>query len=81
MSSEQTTDDAASPDDIAIDRFACAMSNKMQRSRGKGRSGWQACPENVLWTMLRDHVEKRDPVDVACLAMMIHQNRAAKRSG
>ena len=54
-------------------RWASA-SAKMAASRAKGRGGWQTCPVDVLWRMLREHVEKGDPVDVANLAMMIHHN-------
>ena len=58
-------------DDRAVDAFAVAMKAKMAVSRAKGRSGWQTCPASVLWQILREHVEKGDPVDVANLAMMI----------
>ena len=61
-------------DDLAVNRFACAMMQKMALSRAKGRGGWQTCPVDVLWDMLREHVAKGDPVDVANLAMMIHEN-------
>ena len=68
-------DQATCPDDVAVNSFAHAMSDKMRRSRAKGRHGWQDCPEDVLWRLLREHVEKGDPVDVANFAMMIHSNR------
>lgn len=61
-------------DDDAIDTFANAMRDKMALSRAKDRDGWRACPVDVLWQMLREHVEKGDPVDVANFAMMIHLN-------
>ncbi len=64
-------------DDVAVNSFAQAMADKMSRSRAKGREGWQTCSVDVLWTMLREHVEKGDPVDVACLAMMIHHNQGS----
>lgn len=61
-------------DDAAVNAFAHAMADKMARSRAKGRGGWQSCPTPALWQMLREHVEKGDPVDVANLAMMIWHN-------
>lgn len=62
------------PDDQAVDGFAASMKRKMAASRAKGRGGWQTCPVPVLWEMLREHVEKGDPRDVACIAMMIWAN-------
>jgi hypothetical protein len=58
-----------------VDAFAAAMKAKMARSRAKGRGGWQTCSVPDLWQMLREHVEKGDPVDVANLAMMIWRNQ------
>jgi len=58
-------------DDAAIDAFAAAMKGKMAASRAKGRSGWEGCPVAELSAMLRDHVAKGDPLDVANFAMMI----------
>ncbi|AEA65723.1 hypothetical protein KDW40_19180 [Burkholderia cenocepacia] len=62
-------------DDIAVDQFAAAMREKMKRSREKGRGGWAdktLCSEKSLSQMLREHVEKGDPVDVANFCMMLH---------
>ena len=72
----QTTDSdmTAAADDLAVMDFTHAMMRKLARSRAKGRGGWQDCSNSDLWMMLREHVEKGDPVDVANLAMMIHQN-------
>jgi hypothetical protein len=65
-------------DDQAVSIFATAMRDKMAKSQAKGRGGWQSCTVDDLWKMLRSHVEKGDPVDVANLAMMIwHNERAA----
>jgi hypothetical protein len=58
-------------DYIAVDMFALAMKEKLDASRAKGRSGWEECSPDDLWKMLREHVEKGDPRDVANLAMMI----------
>ncbi|MDY0071847.1 MAG: hypothetical protein RBR77_04275 [Thauera sp.] len=63
------------PDDAAVDAFAAAMKAKLKRVREeKGRGGWQDMSATELSAMLREHVEKGDPVDVANLAMMLHQN-------
>ncbi|MDD0817177.1 hypothetical protein PSQ39_21260 [Curvibacter sp. HBC28] len=58
------------PDDIAIDGFAADLKVKMAGSRAKGRSGWETCPPELLSKMLREHVEKGDPRDVAIISMM-----------
>lgn len=64
------------PDNIAVDRFSWAMKSKLEKKRGEGRGGWQnkdECSAEYLSKLLREHVEKGDPVDVANLAMMLHQ--------
>ena len=64
------------PDDKAVDRFAAAMKKKLAYARDvKGRGGWETdkCSEQFLSTLLHEHVIKGDPVDVANLAMMLHQ--------
>jgi hypothetical protein len=62
------------PDDLAIDRFAAMMKEKMAKSRANGRSGWDD-PQQVtigeLSCDLRIHTGKGDPVDVGLFAMMI----------
>lgn len=63
-------------DDVAVDQFAIAMREKMKRSREKGRGGWHdktLCTAESLSQMLREHVDKGDPVDVANFCMMLHQ--------
>ena len=63
------------PDDVAVDAFAVTMKAKLKRAREeKGRGGWQDMSAAELSAMLREHVEKGDPVDVANFAMMLHQN-------
>jgi hypothetical protein len=64
------------PDDAAVDRFARAMKEKMAASRAKGRGGWQVASDYVLSRMLREHVEKGDPRDVANFCMMLWNNEA-----
>lgn len=62
------------PDDASVDRFATAMKAKLAKKRDEGRGGWQGASAEYLSQQLRDHVDKGDPVDVANLAMMLHQN-------
>lgn len=66
--------DAPHPDSTAVDNFAHAMKIKLARKRDEGRGGWETASAEFLSKLLREHVEKGDPVDVANLAMMIHQN-------
>ncbi|QRG06147.1 hypothetical protein EZH22_24690 [Xanthobacter dioxanivorans] len=64
------------PDDLAVDRFAAEMKAKLAQKRAEGRGGWEDkedCPAHHLSNLLRDHVEKGDPLDVANFAMMLHQ--------
>ena len=67
---EQHPDD----DDAAVDRFAAAMKAKLKKKRLAGRAGWQFMTSEQLSALLHEHVRKGDPVDVANLAMMLHQN-------
>lgn len=65
---------AAHPDDVAVDAFAAAMKAKMADARAKGRGGWEdpaQCSAHDLSRLLRDHVEKGDPRDVANFCMML----------
>lgn len=65
------------PDDAAVDRFAAAMKSKLAASREKGRHGWQTASAAHLSSLLYHHMYKADPLDVANLAMMLHQNGQA----
>lgn len=63
-------------DDFHVGLFAQAMREKLAKKREEGRGGWDdptVCSNSFLSQLLRDHVDKGDPVDVANLAMMIHQ--------
>lgn len=63
-------------DDLAVDRFAAAMKEKLGQKRDEGRFGWDdpaLCTNEYLSELLRKHVEKGDPVDVGNFAMMLHQ--------
>lgn len=63
--------DEAVSDSYCVNRFAHVMKEKLADARRKGRSGWQQCDPSVLRQMLRDHVEKGDPRDVANIAMFL----------
>ena len=57
----------AHSDDIAVDKFASAMKEKLAAARSKGRGGWDDREdlEQHLSNLLRAHVDKGDPRDVA----------------
>lgn len=59
------------PDNAAVDRFTSAMKEKLAQAREKGRSGWETCPPEYLSRLLREHIEKGDPRDVANFSMML----------
>jgi hypothetical protein len=62
------------PDDDAIDQFALGMKMKMAVKRAEGFNGWhdkQQLSAEDLSRMLREHVSKGDPLDVAIFAMML----------
>lgn len=66
-------------DDVAVDNLAIAMKEKLANKRAEGRGGWEdpgQCTDKHLSDLLRDHVEKGDPVDVANFCMMLF-NRSA----
>ena len=68
------------PDDAAVDRFAVAMKAKLAKKRLEGRGGWEdkeQCGASFLSQLLREHVEKGNPLDVGNLAMMLHQRGEA----
>lgn len=63
-------------DSYAVDRFSQAMKGKLSLKRLEGRGGWdrkEECSAEFLSKLLREHVEKGDPVDVANFCMMLHQ--------
>lgn len=63
-----------SSDSRAVDNFASAMKSKLAKKRNEGRSGWQHMSADELTSLLREHVKKGDPVDVANLCMMLSEN-------
>ncbi|AOJ09641.1 hypothetical protein WS71_20225 [Burkholderia mayonis] len=58
-------------DDVAVDSFAAVIKHKLALARDKGRGGWETCSPTDLSRMLREHVEKGDPRDVANFCMML----------
>ena len=58
-------------DDDWVDQFAAVMKAKLAAARAKGRGGWQTCSAEDLSRMLREHVEKGDPRDVANFSMFL----------
>lgn len=62
------------PDDAAVDALAVLMKAKLAEKRAKGYGGWNdktQCPQQRLSDMLRAHVDKGDPVDVANFCAML----------
>jgi hypothetical protein len=62
-------------DENAVNKFAWFMKAKLAKAREKGRSGWHdkdQCTQQDLSRMLREHLEKGDPVDVANFCMFLH---------
>lgn len=55
------------PDDAAVDALAALMKAKLAKQREKGYGGWDdtECSQQHLSNLLRGHVDKGDPVDVA----------------
>lgn len=65
---------AAHPDDVAVDAFATRMKEKLAKKRAEGRGGWEdkaRCSAKFLSLLLREHVQKGDPVDVANFCMFL----------
>ncbi len=57
---------AQHPDDAAVDALASLMKAKLAKQRDKGYGGWDTdCTRERLSELLRGHVDKGDPVDVA----------------
>jgi hypothetical protein len=62
------------PDDAAVDALAALMKAKLAEKRANGYGGWNdktQCPQQRLSDMLRAHVDKGDPVDVANFCAML----------
>lgn len=69
------------PDDLAVDRFACAMKKKLATGRVKGLHSWGQpwVNDEQLAELLVGHLQKNNTgnfEDVANFAMMLHQRGA-----
>lgn len=64
-------DEVFEADFLCVDSFAEGMKQKLLAARLKGRRGWQDCDPTELSIMLREHVEKGDPLDVANFCMFL----------
>lgn len=74
MNNEPEKREQQHPDDTAVNNFAAAMKAKLKQKRAEGRGGWEdkvACPPGRLAQLLRDHLDKGDPVDIGNFAMML----------
>lgn len=63
-------------DELAVESFAAVMNEKLARKRQDGYGGWSdpaKCTVQHLSSLLRNCVEKGDPVDVGNFCMMLHQ--------
>lgn len=61
-------------DDRCVERAADAMKEKLAQKRADGRGRWWdsfECKTASLQKMLKEHVEKGDPIDVMNIAMML----------
>lgn len=52
-----------------------AMIAKIHEKYLEGRGGFEDCSAETLSRMLREHVEKGDPVDVANFCAFLHHNK------
>lgn len=59
---------------VAWTAFSTAMAQKLYDKYVQGYSGFDSCTEAKLSAMLRDHVDKGDPVDVANFCCFLYAN-------
>jgi len=79
MAKKPTTYDASSIDvneglDDCVNKFAQAMKDKLRKKSKQGFSGWddeKVCSQKDLSLMLKEHITKGDPIDVANFCMML----------
>lgn len=67
-------------DERAVESFAVMMLLKLAKSRAKGRGGWHRkdeCDGGALSHLLREHVDKGDPIDVGLFSMMLQERGEA----
>ena len=58
-----------------LDSFVDEMKSKLTQKHVEGRKGYRNMSNVELSKMLRDHVEKGDPIDVANFCMFIYSNK------
>jgi hypothetical protein len=65
-------------EEVPVALFAEEMRRKLELKRKQGRDGWyqRECTINHLHSLMMDHAEKGDYVDVANFAMMIRAKQA-----
>lgn len=61
-------------DECHVNSFAAKMKDKLAIKRQQGRTGWWDMLDCELSAILRQCVDKGDPVDVANLCMMLSEN-------
>ena len=69
-------------DDIALSSFAVVVSDKLARKRMQyPHRDWLHVKPEQLSRILREHVEKGDPVDVTAFCMFLHQRASPTLKG
>lgn len=69
------------PDNLAVDRFAFAMKQRLAEKRQEGRSGWDQpaeCSERYLAERLVDASFRGSYIGVANFAMFLHERGASR---
>lgn len=72
------------PDNLAVKYLAHAMKAKLAKKRAEGMSLWNdpnRCSTADLARLLRHHVQKGDPVDVANYAAMLYARNGKTNEG
>lgn len=61
-------------DNAAVDKLAAAMKIKLAKKREQGYAGWVKCDPIHLSHLLKEHVSKGDPIDVANFCAFLFSN-------
>ena len=70
-------------DDICVDSFAGVMKTKLAKKRRNGYAGWdneEKCTPEFLAALLKHHLAKGDPVDIANFAMMLWHRKGGSEA-
>jgi hypothetical protein len=62
---------AGMPDDVTCGQVMERMREQLLVVRERGQQHWLTADDDVLWRILRDHVEGQRPEQVAFLAMLL----------